>query len=115
MPQNNKSNSNAGLWTSIAIARIALGFVFLWAFLDKLLGLGFSTTTEGAWINGGSPTMGYLSNLIGVFSPFFVGIAGNPIVDWVFMIGLLGVGVGLILGIAMRLSVLAGAIMLYLM
>lgn len=30
----------------ISILRIALGFIFLWAFVDKLLGLGFATTTQ---------------------------------------------------------------------
>lgn len=115
MPQNNTSNTSAGLWMSLAATRILLGFIFLWAFLDKLLGLGFSTPSEGAWVNGGSPTAGYLSNLMGVFSPFFASIAGNPLVDWLFMLGLLGVGVGLILGIAMRVSILSGAVMLYLM
>ncbi|MGI8626498.1 MAG: hypothetical protein ACR2J5_08015 [Geodermatophilaceae bacterium] len=48
-----------------AAARLSIGWVFLWAFLDKLLALGFSTGRDGetgivdrfgdaAWINGGS-------------------------------------------------------------
>ena len=36
--------------------RLSLGWVFLWAFLDKLFGLGHETTTAQAWIHGGSPT-----------------------------------------------------------
>ena len=40
--------------------RIALGWIFLWAFLDKLFGLGHETATKDAWINGGSPTKGFL-------------------------------------------------------
>ena len=39
----------------LAGLRIALGWVFLWAFLDKLFGLGFATAAENAWINGGCP------------------------------------------------------------
>ncbi|MCK2218454.1 hypothetical protein MF672_032360 [Actinomadura sp. ATCC 31491] len=43
-----------------AIARIAIGWVFLWAFLDKTFGWGFATPAAKAWINGGSPTTGFL-------------------------------------------------------
>lgn len=115
MLQKNNSNISAGLWISLAVTRMLLGFVFLWAFLDKLLGLGFSTTSERAWINGGSPTAGYLGGVDGMLASFFNGLAGNVLVDWLFMLGLLGVGVGLILGIAMRISILSGVAMLYLM
>lgn len=115
MAQKNNKNSNGGLLISLAITRVLLGFVFLWAFLDKLLGFGLSTPFERAWINGGSPTTGYLSNVDGTFAPFFNGLAGNMLVDWLFMLGLLGVGIGLIFGIAMRLSILSGSVMLLLM
>lgn len=115
MPRKNSSNVSTGLWASLAATRLMIGFVFLWAFLDKLMGLGFSTPSERAWINGGSPTTGYLSNVDGTFGTFFNGLAGNAFVDWVFMLGLLGVGVGLMLGIAMRLSAVAGSLMLFLM
>ena len=115
MPRKDNSNVSAGLWVSLAATRVLIGFVFLWAFFDKLLGLGFSTPTERAWINGGSPTTGYLGNLDGMFGSFFNQLAGVTIVDWLFMLGLLGVGAGLVLGIAMRLSVIAGSAMLFLM
>jgi thiosulfate dehydrogenase (quinone) large subunit len=42
-------------------------------------------------------------------------IAGAPVVDWLFMLGLLGVGVALILGVALRPAAIAGATMLVLM
>ena len=45
-----------------AITRISLGLIFLWAFLDKAFGLGRATPAENAWIDGGSPTAGFLSN-----------------------------------------------------
>jgi hypothetical protein len=41
--------------------RLSLGFLFLWAFLDKAFGLGYSTSSKDAWIRGGSPTKGFLS------------------------------------------------------
>ena len=43
--------------------RLAMGFIFLWAFFDKVFGLGFATTSEQAWINGGSPTSVFLTRL----------------------------------------------------
>jgi thiosulfate dehydrogenase [quinone] large subunit len=47
----------------LAVFRVVLGFEFLWAFLDKTFGLGYATPSARAWINGGSPTKGFLSNV----------------------------------------------------
>jgi thiosulfate dehydrogenase [quinone] large subunit len=104
-------------WALIGLVglRLAIGFEFLWAFFDKTFGLGYGTSAAHAWINGGSPTKGFLSGAIGPLQGFFNSIAGAPIVDWLFMLGLLGVGVALILGIAVRPSAVAGALMLGLM
>lgn len=102
-------------WIS-ALIRISLGWVFLWAFLDKLFGLGFATTAEKAWINGGSPTLGFLKfGTSGPFAGIFQAMAGNTFVDWLFMLGLLGIGVALLLGIATRLAGWSGALMMLLM
>ncbi len=115
-----------GTWFARALAtlRIAFGITFLWAFLDKTLALGFHTgyDQEGAldrfgpaaWINGASPTEGFLS--FGVpegnpFKGFFNGLAGSAAIDWLFMLGLLGIGVTLLLGVAMRFGTAAGALM----
>lgn len=96
-----------------ALARISLGWIFLWAFLDKVFGLGFATQADSAWINGGSPTAGYLQFATEgkVFHEFFAGLAG-PVADWAFMIGLLGIGLALMLGIGMRIAAVSGAVML---
>lgn len=102
---------------AIAVTRIMMGFYFLWAFFDKVFGLGFATPAERAWINGGSPTTGFLTNATAE-SPFagvFTAIAGNPVVDWLFMLGLFGVGAALILGVGVRVGAIAGAAMLFLM
>jgi len=99
-----------------AVIRISLGWVFLWAFLDKLFGLGRATPPEGAWLDGGQPTAGFLGNATaGPFADFYQGLAGQAWVDWVFMIGLLGIGLALLLGIGMRIAAVAGALMLVLM
>jgi len=98
---------------ALAALRIATGFIFLWAFLDKLFGLGFATPSARAWINGGSPTKGFLSGVeVGPLQSFFHSIAGNPLVDWLFMLGLLGIGVALIAGIGLRLAAIANTVMM---
>jgi thiosulfate dehydrogenase [quinone] large subunit len=100
----------------LAGIRLALGWVFLWAFLDKLFGLGLSTPTANSWLNGGSPTAGFLGKAAtGPFAGFYHSIAGNVVVDVLFMAALLGIGIALILGIGMRIAAGAGALLLVLM
>ncbi len=104
------------LKTYVSLLRIAIGFIFLWAFFDKLLGLGFATASVKSWLLGNSPTLGYLKGATyGPFAEFFQGLAGNPIVDFLFMLGLLGVGTAFVLGIALRFAAFAGVIMMILM
>ena len=96
--------------------RIALGWIFLWAFLDKMFGLGYATPAKNAWINGGSPTKGFLAfGAAGPFKGFYNGIAGAAWADWLFMIGLAAIGTALLLGIGMRVAAVAGAILLVMM
>ncbi len=96
--------------------RLALGWVFLWAFLDKAFGLGRATPSEGAWVDGGSPTAGFLGNAVtGPFEGVYHQIAGQAWADWLFMLGLAGIGTALILGIGMRVAAAAGATLLVLM
>lgn len=105
-------------WYAVAVARVLLGFVFLWAFLDKTMGLGFATAPAKAWVAGGSPTSGFLLHGVNEKSPlldFFHGLAGNPLVDWLFMLGLLGIGLALILGIGLRVAAVAGSVLLMMM
>lgn len=110
------SNQNlTKVWTGLAVTRVLLGFVFLWAFFDKLLGLGLSTPVERAWLAGGSPTTGFLKGVEGPFASFFNGLAGNVVADWLFMLGLLGIGVALVLGVAMRIAAWSGALLMMLM
>jgi thiosulfate dehydrogenase [quinone] large subunit len=99
----------------LAGIRIALGWVFLWAFLDKTFGLGFATTSEKAWINGGSPTKGFLGSAKGPFSDFYHSIAGTGLANVLFMAGLLAIGVALILGVGMRLAAAGGALLVVMM
>ncbi|MFF5078910.1 DoxX family membrane protein [Actinoplanes sp. NPDC000266] len=101
---------------ALAVLRISTGLVFLWAFLDKTFGFGYATPAERAWINGGSPTKGFLSNVeVGPLQGFFRDIAGAPWADWAFMLGLLGIGLALVLGIGMRIAAGATIVMMAMM
>jgi thiosulfate dehydrogenase (quinone) large subunit len=100
----------------LAAFRVVLGFEFLWAFADKTFGLGYATPAARAWINGGSPTKGFLSNVaVGPFEETFHAIAGAAWADWLFMAGLLGIGVALILGVGLRIAAVSGTLMMLLM
>ena len=100
----------------VAVVRIATGLVFLWAFLDKLFGFGYATPGERAWINGGSPTQGFLGNIDhGPFAAMFRGWAGATWADWLFMLGLAGIGIAVVLGIGMRIAAISGTLMMLMM
>jgi thiosulfate dehydrogenase [quinone] large subunit len=117
---------------ALAALRIAFGLTFLWAFFDKLLALGFATGVstndageevvdrfgDAAWINGGSPTEGFLTFGVPADNPFqstFNSMAGAAWADWLFMLGLLGLGVALTFGLFMRIAAAAGALLYMLM
>jgi thiosulfate dehydrogenase [quinone] large subunit len=100
----------------LAGIRLALGWVFLWAFLDKLFGLGRGTPAANAWLDGGSPTAGFLGKAAtGPFAGVYHSMAGNAVVDALFMTALLGIGAALILGVGMRIAAAAGATLTVLM
>ena len=97
----------------LAVFRVVLGFEFLWAFLDKTFGFGYATPAERAWINGGSPTKGFLSRVaVGPFESTFHAWAGAAWADWLFMAGLLGIGIALIFGIGLRIAAVSGTLMM---
>ncbi len=116
---------------ALAALRVMFGLTFLWAFFDKLLALGYHTgwTTnpetgaetldrfgDAAWINGGSPTFGFLKfGADGPFKDFYNSIAGDAWADWLFMLGLLGIGTALTFGFAMRLTAVFGAVLYVMM
>ena len=100
------------LW---AVTRLCMGWVFLWPFLDKTFGLGHETASAHAWIRGGSPSNGFLSGSVGPFSGFYQRIAGAGLVNWLFMVGLLGIAAALLLGIGVRIAAAAGAVLVVLM
>lgn len=101
---------------ALVAARLSLGWIFFWAFLDKLFGLGFATKTENAWLNGGSPTEYFLSNVsYGPLAGFYHAIAGHPVTDTLFMAGLGLIGLALLLGVQLKIAGTSGALMMLLM
>ncbi|QIX28694.1 hypothetical protein ncot_08985 [Nocardioides sp. JQ2195] len=120
------SEKNVFARRALAVLRIGFGLTFLWAFFDKLLALGFHTGYDqagtldrfgdAAWIHGGSPTEGFLKfGADGPLQGFYNDIAGAAWADWLFMLGLLGIGAALTLGIGMRLAAATGAVLYILM
>jgi thiosulfate dehydrogenase [quinone] large subunit len=98
---------------ALAVLRVSTGFLFLWAFLDKTFGLHYSTPSAKAWIHGGSPTNGFLKGVaVGPLQSLFHSIAGTWWADWLFMLGLLGIGVALMAGVAVRIAAISGTLLL---
>ena len=100
------------------LLRLSMGWIFLWAFLDKLLALGFATGRnpetgvadrfgDAAWIHGGSPTDGFLQFGLHTkepFTGFFDGLVGSTFIEWAYMLSMAAIGIALLLGIATRLA-----------
>ena len=98
----------------LAVVRLSVGFLMLWAFFDKLFGFGYSTPSAKAWIHGGTPSQGFLGHLEGPFAGFFGGMA-SAFSDGLFMFALLAIGAAVMLGIGLRVAAVAGPILMLLM
>jgi thiosulfate dehydrogenase [quinone] large subunit len=108
-----------------AVLRISVGWTFFWAFIDKTFGLGyywynevrFGTDPAKAWISGGDPAYGFLA--FGTqgkwFADFFSGMAGNGFVTFLYMFGLFGVGLAMLMGVGRKIAGAGGAILMVLM
>ena len=71
---------------------------------------------RSAWIRGGSPTRGFLGSVdVGPLASTFHAWAGTWWADWLFMAGLLGIGLALLAGVTLRITAVAGTVMLLLM
>ena len=106
------------------LLRLSMGWIFLWAFLDKLLALGFATGRnpetgvadrfgDAAWIHGGSPTDGFLQFGLHTkepFTGFFEGLVGSTFIEWAYMLSMAGIGIALLLGITTRLAAGLGVV-----
>jgi thiosulfate dehydrogenase [quinone] large subunit len=125
-----------GLQAVWGTLRLLMGWIFLWSFLDKAFALGFSTGRvvddvgqtvridffgDAAWISGASPTAGAIGfATTGPLAEFFQNITGFAMtdagptaaawIDWVFMLSMLLIGLGLLTGIMTRLAAVGGVI-----
>lgn len=106
--------TSLGVRRILAGGRIIIGWTFLWAFIDKLFGLGFATPAERAWLSGGTPAQGFIKGIESPFRDFFQ-IFANPFGDVLFMAGLLGIGVAMIVGAGLRLAAVTGTLLLLFM
>ena len=97
------------------ILRVLLGAMLFWAFLDKMFGLGYATPAGSGFIDGGSPTKGFLIGASkGTFGWLFepmVDISG--VLDVVILLAMFALGVGLILGIGKKLCCIGGMAMFF--
>jgi thiosulfate dehydrogenase [quinone] large subunit len=125
-----------GVQRVMGVLRLLAGWTFLWAFLDKAFALGFSTGRvlndagetvridffgQDAWINGASPTAGAVGfALKGPFADTIQSVTGLQMtqagpqvggwLDWVYMLSMLLIGLGLITGVMTRLAAVGGII-----
>lgn len=97
---------------ALAVGRIVIGWIVFWAFIDKLFGLGYGTPTENAWLNGGTPAQGYIGGMEGPFAGFFQAVFQNAFGDWLFMLGLAGIGIALLLGAGLKIAAVTGTLLM---
>ncbi len=107
----------------IAILRIGVGIIFLWAGLEKVLAPeAFSAAGFLQFGTGGSLGWPFISGEVAegtVFNPtqaFWVGLAANDtamsVINVLVPYGQIGIGIGLILGLLTRFSATMGALMM---
>jgi thiosulfate dehydrogenase [quinone] large subunit len=108
---------------AVAVGRIVIGIIFLWAGLGKLLGSGAEGFSAGGFLEfatGG--TLGWpfvAEGTEGPFNPtqdFWVGVATNEgmmtIVNFLVVFGQIAIGISLILGIFTRFAATMGTLMM---
>ena len=106
----------------VAIVRVVVGIIFLWAGLEKVFGpepfdaagfLQFGTTGSLGWPFVTEPVEGAIYNPT---HDFWVGLSENEtamaIVNVIVPWGQIGIGIGLILGLLTRFSALMGTLMM---
>jgi thiosulfate dehydrogenase (quinone) large subunit len=107
----------------IAVLRIGVGIIFLWAGLEKVLAPeAFSAAGFLEFGTAGSLGWPFVSGEVAegtVFNPtqdFWVGLAANEtamsIINVLVPYGQMGIGIGLILGLLTRLSAAMGVLMM---
>jgi thiosulfate dehydrogenase [quinone] large subunit len=109
----------------VALLRIVVGIIFVWAGLEKAIGTGLGTWSAAGFLEFGScGTLGwpFVTGEIAegtCFNPtqdFWVGLAGNDaamtFIGYLVPLGQIGIGVSLVLGLFTRFGAAMGALMM---
>ena len=106
----------------IAVLRIGVGIIFLWAGLEKLMAPEpWSAAGFLQFATGGSLGWPFVTDVAEgtIFNPtqgFWAGLAGNDtsmsVINFLVPFGQLGIGIGLILGLLTRFSAAMGTLMM---
>ena len=109
---------------AVAIGRIVIGIIFLWAGLEKLIGTPGGFSAAGFLAHGTAGTLGWPfvgADAQGPFNPtmgFWVDLSKNgglmAVVNFLVVFGELGIGVSLILGLLTRFGAAMGTLMMLL-
>ena len=108
---------------AVAIGRIIIGVIFLWAGLEKVIGGAGEWSAKGFLAFGTSGTLGwpFVTEVVEgtVFNPtheFWVGLSANAgvmsVINLLVPFGQVAIGTSLILGIATRFASAMGALMM---
>jgi thiosulfate dehydrogenase [quinone] large subunit len=116
--------TNRGAQLAVAIGRIVIGIIFLWAGLDKLIGTEGGFSAAGFLAHGTAGTLGWpfvATDAQGPFNPtmdLWVGLSGNDgamaVVNFLVVFGEIGIGISLVLGLFTRFAAAMGALMMLL-
>ncbi len=117
--------TSRGYALAIAVGRVVIGIIFLWAGLEKLIGeTGWSAASFLKFGTGGTLGWPFVTGEVAegtVFNPthdFWVGLAGSDaamtVVNLLVAWGETLIGIALILGILTRFASLMGTIMMLL-
>ncbi|MFL5778451.1 MAG: DoxX family protein [Chloroflexota bacterium] len=114
---------------AVAILRVAVGSIFLFAGLDKWVGINsggnpFSAAgflkagTNGTWPGVAAAPAGSAPVVVNPTHDFWVGLAANAdlmaFLNFLVVFGQIAIGIALIVGIATRFSAIMGALMMVL-
>lgn len=108
---------------AVAIGRIVIGVIFLWAGLEKAIGGAGEWTAKGFLAFGTGGTLGwpFVTTVVEgtVFNPthdFWVGLSANAgamsVINLLVPFGQIAIGTALILGIATRFAAFMGSLMM---
>lgn len=108
---------------AVAVARVVIGVIFLWAGLAKFLGAGDEGFSAAGFLQFGTGgTLGWPFVGEGAEGPFnptadlWMGLAGNEalmtVINFLVVFGQIAIGIALILGIFTRFAAAMGALMM---